>query len=89
MTRARCVLGPSDLHQRYYAVRQAVITASHDLPGLQDNVGNIALPQRAETAGLLRKVQHHARLNAPTQVAPEALQAERDAVLALWHAVFG
>jgi glutamate-ammonia-ligase adenylyltransferase len=39
---------------------------------------------------VLRKVQHHARLNeAPTQVAPEPLQVERDAVLALWHAVFG
>ena len=38
----------------------------------------------------LRKVQHQARLNeAPTQVALPALQAERDAVLALWRAVFG
>ena len=37
----------------------------------------------------LRKVQHQARLNeAPTQVALPALQAERDAVLALWRAVF-
>ena len=31
-----------------------------------------------------------ARLDeAPTQVEPPALQAERDAVLALWQAVFG
>ena len=157
MTRARCVLGPADLHQRFDAVRQAVITAPRDLPALQaeivamrdkvrgahpvrggqfdvkhspgamvdaefavqylvlahaaqhpalqDNVGNIALLQRAEACGLLppgvgtaaanayrvlRKVQHHARLNeTSTQVAPEPLQAERDAVLALWHAVFG
>jgi len=38
----------------------------------------------------LRRVQHVARLDeAPTQVAPPALQAERNAVLALWRAVFG
>ena len=38
----------------------------------------------------LRRVQHVARLDeAPTQVTPPALQAERDAVLALWRAVFG
>nr|WP_315244074.1 bifunctional [glutamate--ammonia ligase]-adenylyl-L-tyrosine phosphorylase/[glutamate--ammonia-ligase] adenylyltransferase [uncultured Albidiferax sp.] len=157
MTRARCVLGPDDMGQRFDAIRQNVITAPRDLPALQaeivamrnkvraahpvrgeafdvkhstgamvdaefavqylvlahaaqhpalqDNVGNIALLQRAEACGLLppgvgeaaanayrvlRKVQHHARLNeAPTQVAPEPLQVERDAVLALWHAVFG
>ena len=68
-------------------------------------LGNIALLQRAQEAGLLpdhvgaraadayrelRRVQHQARLNeAPTQVDPPALQAERDAVLALWKAVFG
>jgi [glutamine synthetase] adenylyltransferase / [glutamine synthetase]-adenylyl-L-tyrosine phosphorylase len=68
-------------------------------------VGNIALLQRAEQVGLLpagvgtaaahayrelRRVQHVARLDeAPTQVAPSALQAERAAVLALWVAVFG
>lgn len=157
MTRARCVLGPEDLQQRFDAVRLAVITAPRDLPALkaeivamrdkvraahpvrgdnfdvkhsagamvdaefavqflvlahaaqhpalQGNVGNIALLQRAEACGLLpagvgeaaanayrelRKVQHQARLNeAPTQVALPALQAERDAVLALWRAVFG
>jgi [glutamine synthetase] adenylyltransferase / [glutamine synthetase]-adenylyl-L-tyrosine phosphorylase len=38
----------------------------------------------------LRRVQHLARLDeAPTQVTPPALQAERDAVLALWKAAFG
>ena len=61
--------------------------------------------QRAEQVGLLpvgvgtaaadayrelRRVQHVARLDeAPTQVMPPALQAERNAVLALWLAVFG
>jgi glutamate-ammonia-ligase adenylyltransferase len=68
-------------------------------------VGNIALMQRAEDAGLLppgvgraaasayrelRRVQHHARLNEePTQVEPDELAAERDAILALSKAVFG
>ena len=37
----------------------------------------------------LRRVQHQARLNEePTQVPPEALAAERQAVLALWQSVF-
>ena len=157
MTRARCVLGPDTLRQRFDAIRQTVITAPRDLPALraeivamrnkvraahpvrgdnfdvkhstgamvdaefavqflvlayaalhpalQDNVGNIALLQRAEACGLLptgvgnaaanayrglRKAQHQARLNeAPTQVAPSLLQAERNAVLVLWSAVFG
>jgi [glutamine synthetase] adenylyltransferase / [glutamine synthetase]-adenylyl-L-tyrosine phosphorylase len=60
--------------------------------------------QRAEAAGLLpagvgeaaarayrelRRVQHRARLNEePTHVAQSALAAERQAVLALWNAVF-
>jgi [glutamine synthetase] adenylyltransferase / [glutamine synthetase]-adenylyl-L-tyrosine phosphorylase len=38
----------------------------------------------------LRVVQHRARLNEePTQVAPEVLATERDAILALSKAVFG
>ena len=69
------------------------------------NLGNIALLRRAEQAGLLpagvgtaaadayrelRRVQHRARLNEePTQVPPDALVRERDAMLALWKAVFG
>jgi glutamate-ammonia-ligase adenylyltransferase len=157
MTRARFVLGSEDLHARFDAVREAVITAPRDAaalrgeiqamrqrlyaahsvpagqfevkhspggmldaefavqylvlsqsaahPGLQGNVGNIALLQRAEAAGLLpagvgraaadayrtlRQVQHRARLNEePTRVPQDALAAERDAVLALWRAVFG
>ncbi|MFG5778535.1 bifunctional [glutamate--ammonia ligase]-adenylyl-L-tyrosine phosphorylase/[glutamate--ammonia-ligase] adenylyltransferase [Comamonas sp. J-3] len=67
------------------------------------NLGNIALLQRAETAGLvpagvgqaaanayreLRRVQHVARLNeAPTQVPAAELQAEQQAVNALWQSV--
>ncbi|MCJ7799682.1 MAG: glutamine-synthetase adenylyltransferase, partial [Polaromonas sp.] len=87
-----------------FAVQFLVLSESVRHAGLADNVGNIALLQRAELAGLLpagvgqqaasayrtlRRVQHQARLNEePTQVTPPALQAERDAVLALWHAVF-
>ena len=37
----------------------------------------------------LRRAQHRARLDEqPTQVDPAALAAQRDAVLALWRAVF-
>jgi glutamate-ammonia-ligase adenylyltransferase len=66
-------------------------------------VGNIALLQRAEKAGLLppglgessanayremRRVQHHARLNEePTDVPVDAMALQRDAVLALWRCV--
>lgn len=88
-----------------FAVQCLVLSQSAAHPELVANVGNIALLQRAEQVGLLpagvghaaadayrelRRVQHRARLDeAPTQVTPPALQAERDAVLALWTAVFG
>ena len=70
-----------------------------------DNKGNIALLQRAEAAGLLpagvgtaaadayrelRRAQHGARLDEqPIQFEPARHAAARDAVLALWKAVFG
>ena len=76
--------------------------AQHD--ELVANRGNIALLQLAQAADLLpegvgtaaaqayrqlRKVQHHARLNEePTQVPAGQLDAQRDAVLALWNAAF-
>ena len=88
-----------------FAVQYLVLAQSGAHRELIPNVGNIALLQRAEGAGLLpapvgqaaadayrelRRVQHHARLNEePTQVAAPLLQAERDAILALWHTVFG
>jgi glutamate-ammonia-ligase adenylyltransferase len=38
----------------------------------------------------LRRAQHQARLDEkPTQVVPEAMATQREAVLALWRAVFG
>lgn len=87
-----------------FAVQYLVLSQSAAHPGLRDNVGNIALLQRAETAGLLpsgvgtaaanayrvlRQVQHRARLNEePTRVGMDELTVERSAILDLWKAVF-
>ena len=88
-----------------FAVQFLVLSQSAQHPGLVDNIGNIALLVRAESAGLLppgvgqrgagayralRRVQHQARLNEePTQLLPPALQAEREAIRQLWIATFG
>lgn len=88
-----------------FALQYLVLSHSVDHPELRENRGNITLLKLAEQVGLLppgvgqaaadayrelRRVQHRARLDeAPTQVTPPALQAERDAVLALWKAAFG
>ena len=88
-----------------FAMQYLVLSQSAQHPELIANAGNIALLQAAEAAGLLppgvgtaaadayralRRIQHRARLNEePTQVAPQEIQRERDAVLALWQAVFG
>ena len=87
-----------------FTVQFLVLSQAASHPELIPNVGNIALLQRAEAAGLLpagvgqaaakayrelRRVQHKARLNEePTHVTPSALTGEREAVLALWQAVF-
>ncbi len=76
-------------------------TATH--PGLADNVGNIALLQRAEAVGLLsegmgraaadayremRRLQHRLRLDEqPTQLPLAQLDGAPQAVLALWRHV--
>ena len=88
-----------------FAMQFLVLSQSAAHPELADNVGNIALMVRAEKAGLvppgigtaaadayrdLRRIQHRARLNEePTQVLPETLATERNAVIAFWEAVFG
>jgi glutamate-ammonia-ligase adenylyltransferase len=88
-----------------FAVQCLVLAHGATHPELHDDVGNIALLQRAEAAGLLspgvgqaaadayrelRRAQHRARLDErATQFPPEALASERDAVLALWREVFG
>jgi [glutamine synthetase] adenylyltransferase / [glutamine synthetase]-adenylyl-L-tyrosine phosphorylase len=88
-----------------FAVQFLVLAHSAAHAGLLDNVGNIALLARAEQAGLLpagvgmaaadayrelRRAQHRARLDEqPTQFPIDTLARQRDAVLALWRAVFG
>ena len=88
-----------------FAVQYLVLAHGATHAGLLDDVGNIALLQRAQLYGLLpddignaaadayrelRRAQHRARLDEqPTQVEPDAMLAQRDAVLALWQAVFG
>ncbi len=87
-----------------FAVQFLVLCCARNHPELEANVGNIALLQRCELAGLLpagvgmsaahayrelRRIQHQARLNEePTQVPAQALQSQRSAVLALWSSVF-
>ncbi len=95
---------PGGMVDAEFAVQFLVLSQAASHPELIPNTGNIALLQRAEGSGLLapgvgeaaarayrelRRVQHQARLNEePTQLLPAALEAERQAVLALWRAVF-
>jgi glutamate-ammonia-ligase adenylyltransferase len=87
-----------------FAAQYLVLAQSGNHPELIDNVGNIALLERAEAAGLLapgvghraadayrqmRRLQHHARLNEESgRVPSDELPTERAAVQALWQAVF-
>ncbi|MDE2396553.1 MAG: bifunctional [glutamate--ammonia ligase]-adenylyl-L-tyrosine phosphorylase/[glutamate--ammonia-ligase] adenylyltransferase [Burkholderiales bacterium] len=88
-----------------FAVQFLVLAHARRHEELLEDAGNIALLERSEAAGLLapgvggaaadayrelRRFQHKARLDdAPTQCEPERLGPQRDAVLALWQAVFG
>ena len=96
---------PGGMMDVEFAVQYLVLAHSAAHPQLMDNVGNIALLRRAESAALLptgcgvaaadayrelRRAQHRARLDEqPTQFAPELLASHRDAVLGLWQSVFG
>ena len=87
-----------------FVVQYLVLSQSAQHPELVANLGNIALLQRAEKAGLLpagvgqaaasayrelRRMQHTSRLDEGSGLVPEALvTTHRDAVLALWQAVF-
>ena len=87
-----------------FALQYLVLAHAAAHPEMQGNVGNIALLQRAEACGLLppgvgsaaasayrelRRAQHRARLDEQaTQFPAASLVVERDAVLALWRAVF-
>ena len=95
---------PGGMFDAEFVMQYLVLANAAQYPELIDNTGNIALLERAEVLGLLpvgvghaaagayremRRVQHRARLNEePTTVHMPELQAERDAVLALWQAVF-
>ncbi len=95
---------PGGMMDVEFAVQYLVLTQGSAHPGLLDNVGNIALLQRAEDAGLLpatvgraaanayrdlRRAQHQARLDEkPTQFAPELLALQQQAVQTLWQSVF-
>ncbi|HWP20647.1 MAG TPA: bifunctional [glutamate--ammonia ligase]-adenylyl-L-tyrosine phosphorylase/[glutamate--ammonia-ligase] adenylyltransferase [Burkholderiaceae bacterium] len=88
-----------------FAVQYLVLAHGATHRELHDNVGNIALLQRAEAGGLLpagigraaadayrelRRAQHRARLDEQaTQFALDTYADEREAVLALWRVVFG
>ncbi len=87
-----------------FAVQWLVLTQGAAHPQLLVNAGNIALLQSAQDAGLLpvpvgtaaanayrdlRRAQHRARLDErPTHIEDGQLDAQRDAVLALWRTVF-
>jgi glutamate-ammonia-ligase adenylyltransferase len=87
-----------------FAVQYLVLAHSGEHRELIANVGNIALLQRAEDAGLLpkgvgyaaakayrelRRLQHVARLDEQSgQMEQDQTRVQRDAVLALWQSVF-
>jgi len=96
---------PGGMMDAEFALQFLVLAHGGAHAELLDNAGAIALLQRAESAGLLppglglaaanayrelRRVQHRARLDEqPTAVDASELTEQRDAVLALWRAVFG
>jgi glutamate-ammonia-ligase adenylyltransferase len=96
---------PGGMMDVEFVVQYLVLAHSAAHPELQDNVGNIALLQRAQDSGLLptplghdaanayrelRRAQHQARLDEkPTQIPLDEMAPQRDAVLAVWRTVFG
>ena len=96
---------PGGMVDAEFAVQYLVLSQSAQHTELTGNVGNIALLQRAEAAGLLppgvgqaaatayrelRRIQHTSRLDEGNGlVSTDLITAHRDAILALWLAVFG
>ncbi len=96
--------GAGGMMDAEFSVQFLVLAQGGAHAELLDNAGVIALLNRAEVAGLLppkmgvsaadayrelRRLQHRARLDEqPTQVADTELLPEREAIQALWHAVF-
>ena len=95
---------PGGMLDAEFAVQLLVLSHAQRHPELLGNVGNIALLQRAEAAGLLppgigqeaaaayrqlRHLQHVARLNeSPGVLDTFSITPWRQAILALWHTVF-
>ena len=95
---------PGGMIDAEFVMQFLVLSESGSHPELLANAGNIALLERAQALGLLpdgvghaaasayrsmRQIQHKARLNeAPPHVPMAYLQAERNAILTLWHTVF-
>lgn len=95
---------PGGMVDAEFAVQYLVLSQSAQHPELTGNVGNIALLQRAEAAGLLpagvgqdaatayrelRRIQHTSRLDEGNGlISVNLITTHRDAVLALWRAVF-
>ncbi len=87
-----------------FAVQYLILAHAKDHPALLGNVGTIELlriagvaqllpagvgTRAADAYQLLRDKQHAARLQEQKAMLPDSeLQAEREAVLALWHATF-
>ncbi len=96
---------PGGMVDAEFAVQYLVLSQSAHHTELTGNVGNIALLQRAEAAGLLppgvgqaaatayrelRRIQHTSRLDEGNGlVSTDLITTHRDAILALWLAVFG
>ncbi len=95
---------PGGMIDTEFAVQYLVLANSANHSGLQDNIGNIALLQHAQSVGLLtdgvgqaaasayrslRHWQHQARLDEQAQRAPlKDCLQVREAVLTLWRSVF-
>jgi glutamate-ammonia-ligase adenylyltransferase len=96
---------PGGMVDAEFAVQYLVLSQSAHHTELTGNVGNIALLQRAEAAQLLppgvgqaaatayrelRRIQHTSRLDEGNGlVSTDLITTHRDAILALWLAVFG
>ena len=95
---------PGGMVDAEFAVQYLVLSQSAQHPQLTGNVGNIALLQRAEAAGLLpagigqaaatayrelRRIQHQSRLDEGNGCVSASLIApHRAAISSLWHTVF-
>ncbi len=96
---------PGGLIDFEFIIQYLVLGHAHDHPRLVANLGNIALARIAGELGLidaaraqaaadgyrtLRRIQHRLRLNGESDWLPgESAPGERQAVIDLWHDIFG